>query len=284
MDELTDQLIQTALREDLDEDGDVTSRYFVPESASGRGRIFAKEPARLSGIEIGERVFRAVDEQLLLERAAENGAKLAPGDTVLRVEGSLRSILTAERTALNFIQQLSGIATLTSEFVARIGGAKARLLDTRKTTPGWRALEKQAVRDGGGTNHRVGLFDHVMVKDNHLLAQSDPAWIQDAIRRVKADFPKKRVELEVDRIEQLLAFLKLDGVDSILLDNMSLGQLRESVRLRDERNPAVLLEASGGVTLETVGEIAKTGVDFISVGALTHSAGAVDFSLELEAC
>ena len=277
-------LIQAALREDLGVDGDVTSRYFVPEDARGRARIFAKESARLSGVEIAARVCRAVDQQLLVGTVVEDGAQLAAGDTVLTIEGSLRSILTAERTALNFLQRLSGVATLTAAFVERIGDSKTKLLDTRKTTPGWRMLEKQAVAHGGGTNHRIGLFDHVMVKDNHLLAESSPARIQEAIRGVKADFPDKRVQLEVDTIEQLLAFLEFDGVDSILLDNMPLDQLRESVRLRDERKPAIRLEASGNVTLDTIGDIAQTGVDFVSVGALTHSATAVDFSLELEAC
>ncbi|MFT5468800.1 MAG: nicotinate-nucleotide pyrophosphorylase (carboxylating) [Verrucomicrobiales bacterium] len=279
----TQFLIEAALREDLDVDGDVTSQYFTPESAHGRGRIFAKEPASLSGVEIAARVFAAVDQLLLVEVEAEDGTKLEPGGTALRVEGSLRSILTAERTALNFIQRLSGVATLTAKFVGAIGDSKAKLLDTRKTTPGWRLLEKKAVGDGGGTNHRIGLFDHVMVKDNHLLAAPDQADLVESIRRVKADFPEKRVQLEADTLQQLLSFLKFDGVDSVLLDNMSLADLREAVRLRDERNPGLALEASGGITLETIGGVAQTGVDFISVGALTHSATAVDFSLELEA-
>lgn len=275
-------LIEAALREDLGEDGDVTSRFFTPESARGRARIFAKEPARLSGIEIAARVFAEVDQQLRVEIVAQDGAKLEPGDTVLRIEGSLRSILTAERTALNFIQRLSGVATLTASYVEAIGNSSTQLLDTRKTTPGWRSLEKKAVADGGGTNHRIGLFDHVMVKDNHLLAEPDRAHLQDSIRRCKAEFPAKRVQLEADTIEQLLEFLEFEGVDSVLLDNMSNDDLREAVRLRNERKPDLKLEASGGITLETIGGVAQTGVDFISVGALTHSATAVDFSLEIE--
>ncbi len=279
---LSKLIINSALSEDLGKDGDLTSRFFVPEDATGRGRIFAKEePAVLSGVEIGAEVFSAVDPKLTVEIVEPNGTQLHHGQTVLTVQGSLRSILTAERTALNFIQQLSGVATLTHRFVEKVADTRAQILDTRKTTPGWRLLEKQAVADGGGTNHRMGLFDAVMVKDNHLLAQSDPEWIQAAIGEVNREFPGRKIELEVDTLEQLRRYLELEGVDVVLLDNMSLAQLREAIAIRDEHAPAVKLEASGGVNLDTVAGIAQTGVDFISVGALTHSSRAVDFSLEL---
>ncbi|MEO6785162.1 MAG: carboxylating nicotinate-nucleotide diphosphorylase, partial [Chthoniobacteraceae bacterium] len=208
-----------------------------------------------------------------------DGTTLKPGDTALEISGPVRSILTAERTALNFIQQLSGVATLTRRFVDAVKPHRARILDTRKTTPGLRALEKAAVVAGGGTNHRFGLFDMVMVKDNHLAVGATLAQLQENVRRFRSEHPGVRVEIEADRLDQVREFLTLDGVDVILLDNMTNAQLAEAVKLRGDC--AVLLEASGGVTLETVNAIAATGVDFISVGALTHSAPAVDFSLEL---
>jgi len=280
---LVQPLIDAALHEDLREEGDVTSRYFVPESARGRGRIFAKEPAVVSGLEVAARVFKTLDAELHVSLDVKDGAKVQPGETVLTVEGSLRSILTGERTALNFLQRLSGIATLTSRYLAAMGDSPAKLLDTRKTTPGWRALEKAAVVHGGGTNHRIGLFDHVMVKDNHLLVPLPPGGMQAAIRRVKADHPQKRVQLEVDNLQQLEDFLQLEGVDCILLDNMSPPRLIQAVAMRDRLAPRLTLEASGGINLDTIGAVAATGVDFISCGALTHSARAIDYSLELTA-
>jgi len=277
----TQLLIDAALREDLGEVGDLTTTYFVPEEARGEARIFAKQPCAISGIEVAERVLHAVDPDLEVEIVAGDGSQLQPGDTVLNMRGSLRSILTAERTTLNFLQQLSGVATMAQRFVELTQGTKAKILDTRKTTPAWRLLEKKAVADGGAVNHRMGLYDHVMVKDNHLLADGDLSRMQEGIRRVKADHPASRVQLEVDTLEQLRSFLDLEGVDSILLDNMSTDQLREAVSIRDAQAPAVILEASGGVNLDTVAGIAATGVDYISVGALTHSAPAVDLSLEI---
>ena len=274
--------VNNAVKEDLSEFGDLTSRFFVPEDAKGRGRIFAKEePAVLSGIEIAVEVFAQIDSDLRCEIVEKDGTQLSNGQTVLTIDGSLRSILTGERTALNFIQQLSGVATLTHQFVEKVRGTKARILDTRKTTPGWRDLEKAAVRHGGGTNHRIGLYDAVMVKDNHLLAKSDPEWIQAGIHAYHEEFPGQKMELEVDNLEQLRQYLTLKGVDVVLLDNMSTDQLREAIAIRDDLAPNVELEASGGVNLDTVAAIAETGVDFISVGALTHSSRAIDFSLEL---
>ncbi len=193
----------------------------------------------------------------------------------MEIRGRAASVLTAERTALNFLQRLSGVATLTRQYVEAVRGTSARILDTRKTTPGWRALEKAAVAAGGGTNHRVGLYDMALVKDNHLAAGTD---LQKAIDRLRAERPGVRVELEADTLDQVRGFLKLKGVDVILLDNMSLAELREAVSLRQG---GLVFEASGGVNLETVRGIAETGVDFISVGAITHSARAVDLSLEI---
>jgi nicotinate-nucleotide pyrophosphorylase (carboxylating) len=195
------------------------------------------------------------------------------------VEGKARSILTAERTALNFLQHLSGVASLTAQYVDRVKGTHARILDTRKTTPGYRLLEKQAVIHGGGVNHRLGLYDRAMVKDNHLVAEGGPETLQAAIRRLGNERPEVEVELEADDLEQARSFLTMVGVDYILLDNMNPEDLREAVTLRGERT-SPLLEASGGVTMETLREIAETGVDFISVGALTHSAPSLDIGLD----
>jgi nicotinate-nucleotide pyrophosphorylase (carboxylating) len=220
-----------------------------------------------------------VDPSLEIHKVRKDGDSLLPGDTAIEISGKARSILTAERTALNFIQQLSGVATLTRAFVDAVKPHRARILDTRKTTPGLRALEKAAVTAGGGTNHRIGLFDMVMVKDNHLAAGTTLAQLAENVRRFRAEHPGVRVEIEADHLEQVRDFLTLEGVDVILLDNMTNAQLIAAVILRGDL--PVKLEASGGVTLATVNAIAATGVDFISVGALTHSAPAVDFSLEL---
>jgi nicotinate-nucleotide pyrophosphorylase (carboxylating) len=268
--------IAIALAEDLG-DGDLTARFFV-ENRSGTARVFAKEPAVAAGIETAAEVFRRVAPSACIEVLLSDGSLLVPGDSVLRVEGPLPSLLTAERVALNFLQHLSGIATLTHRFVQAVAGTRARILDTRKTLPGLRLLEKAAVRAGGGTNHRMGLYDMVMVKDNHLAANTSLDQLQAAIFKLKKAHPEVRVELEADTPAQVESFLTLSGVDVILLDNMSLADLRVAVALSAGRVP---LEASGGVTLDTVSAIAATGVDFISAGALTHSARAIDFSMEL---
>ncbi len=220
-----------------------------------------------------------VDPRLDVRRDKPDGADFAAGETLLRVSGPTRGILSAERTALNFLQRLCGIATLTRRHVDAVKPHPARVLDTRKTTPGWRWLDKMAVRAGGGTNHRMGLFDQVMVKDNHLLAGDRHDDLQGAIDRAKAAHPGIKVELEADTLAQVGRFLTLRGVDVILLDNMTPAQLRESVALVQGR---VFLEASGGITLDTIREVAATGVNAISCGALTHSARALDLSLELE--
>lgn len=268
--------VAIALAEDIGR-GDLTSRYFVGLDRR-TGRIFAKEPAVAAGVETAADVFQRVDPQLDINIVRASGSRLEKGQTVLEITGSVRSILTAERVALNFLQRLSGVATVTRKYVDAVAGTKTRILDTRKTTPGLRALEKAAVVAGGGQNHRFGLFDMVLVKDNHLAAETELRHLQEAIRVCRAENPGLRIELEADTLEQVRRFLTLMGVDVILLDNMKPAEMAEAVRITAGR---VQLEASGGVTLETIGEIAATGVDFISVGALTHSARAIDFSLEL---
>lgn len=265
-----------ALAEDLGA-GDLTAQFFV-EQRPGVARLFAKEPAIAAGVETAAEVFRRVAPEARVEVLLPSGSRVVPGDSVLRVEGPLPLLLTAERVALNFLQHLSGIATLTRRFVDAVAGTRARILDTRKTIPGLRALEKAAVLAGGGSNHRMGLYDMVMVKDNHLAAGTSLSQLQAAISTLKAAHPTVRVEIEADTLAQVESFLSLSGVDVILLDNMSLAELRSAVALSAGR---IALEASGGVTLETVASIATTGVDFISAGALTHSAKAIDFSMEL---
>lgn len=272
-------LIRAALAEDVGS-GDVTSESVVPESARAGARIVARERLVLAGMEIAERVFHAVDGGIVSERLARDRADLEPGGEILRVSGPARSILVAERTALNFLQRLSGIATMTREFVRCVEGTGAVILDTRKTTPGWRHLEKYAVRCGGGHNHRTGLFDRVLIKDNHLAALRGalPNPVAAAVGRARARHPDLKVEVEADTLEQV-GWAVAAGADVILLDNMSLAELRRAVALAKGR---CQLEASGGVNLATVRAIAETGVDFISVGAITHSARAVDLALDFE--
>ena len=267
-----------ALAEDIGS-GDITSEYFVPADRLARAFVTARKGGIVSGVTVAAQVFATVDPALDVEILIEDGSRVSEGAFLIKVAGSARSILTAERTALNFLQRLSGVASLTAIYVEQTKGTIARILDTRKTTPGYRLLEKQAVADGGGCNHRLGLYDRAMVKDNHLVTNGKIAALQDAITRLIAERPGIEVELEADRIEQVQEFLKLTGVDYILLDNMSLTELREAVALRGE-NHHPKFEASGGITLETLSRVAETGVDFISVGALTHSAPALDIGLD----
>ena len=265
-----------ALAEDIGS-GDLTSEHFLG-NAVGAARIVLKQPAVVAGVETAVEVFHRVDPRLEVHVQTPSGTRALQGATVLEVKGPVRSILSAERVALNFLQHLSGVATLTRRYVEAVGQRKARILDTRKTLPGLRALEKAAVVAGGGVNHRMGLYDMVMLKDNHLAANGGIEQLQAAIRQFRTERPGIRVELEADTLQQVRQFIQLEGVDVILLDNMRTGELREAVALGGGR---VQFEASGGVTLETVRAIAATGVDFISVGALTHSAPAVDLSLEI---
>lgn len=270
-------LIRTALQEDLG-GGDVTSLYFIPEATRSEARILAKEPGFVSGIEIAAQVFREVDKGLGIWTEKADGEAFEPGEVLLRVEGRSRSILSAERTALNFLQRLCGIATTTQRYLEATKPYPVKLLDTRKTTPGWRLLEKAAVKDGGGTNHRIGLYDQVMVKDNHLMACGKLDALQLAIDRVRRDRPGIKVQVEAATLEQVADFLSLKGLDMILLDNMTLEELRQAVAINESR---LFLEASGGITLDTIHAVAATGVNAISVGALTHSSKAVDLSLEV---
>ena len=272
------QLIRAALAEDIGS-GDVTSLYFVPEQARNTARIVAREPGIVTGCEVAATVFREVDASLKVIIEKPDGASFSKGGSLMQIEGKARSLLTAERTALNFLQRLCAIATQTHRYVEAVKPHPVKILDTRKTTPGWRWLEKHAVKCGGGTNHRIGLFDMVMVKDNHLLADDRLDDLQTAIDRVKTDRPGIKVELEADTLDQVRAFLTLRGVDVILLDNMPPAMLREAVAIVQGR---VMLEASGGITLDTIKNVAATGVDAISIGALTHTVRALDLSLEFE--
>jgi nicotinate-nucleotide pyrophosphorylase (carboxylating) len=270
------QLIEAALVEDVGS-GDVTSLYFVPESTQACARIVAREPGIVAGVEVAAAVFNAVDNSLKVTIERPDGTAFVKGDSLMQIEGNARSLLTGERTALNFLQRLCAIASQTRKYVEAVQPHPVKILDTRKTTPGWRWLEKHAVKCGGGTNHRIGLFDMVMVKDNHLLADDKLDDLQAAIDRVKTDKPGIRVELEADTLEQVASFLSLRGVDVILLDNMPCEVLRKAVGMVQGR---VMLEASGGITMDTIRDVAATGVDAISIGALTHTVRALDLSLE----
>jgi nicotinate-nucleotide pyrophosphorylase (carboxylating) len=270
--DMLERVAFAALAEDLG-DGDVTTEATVDADATGSADLVVKEPGVVCGLAVAEAVFRAVDPELRFERLVEEGASVAAGTAVARVAGPERAILTGERTALNFLARLSGIATLTRRYVDAVEGTGAAILDTRKTTPGLRALEKHAVVTGGGRNHRFGLDDGVLVKDNHLRAAGSVA---SAVDRLRAATPLP-IEVECDTLEQVSEALAA-GAEAILLDNMIPDQLRAAVALARGR---ARLEASGGVTLENVRDVAETGVDEISVGALTHSARSLDVSLEL---
>lgn len=277
MTEAVSQLLDLALAEDIGA-GDVTAEYFVPREARSHGFIKAREEGVLAGLGVAEEVFRRVDSNVEVRALLEDGDQVSEGALVMEIRGSSRSLLTAERTALNFLQRLSGVATLTRRFVEAIKGTEAEILDTRKTTPGWRSLEKAAVVAGGGTNHRMGLYDRAMVKDNHLVAEGKLAKLQSAIESLKREKPGIAVELEADTLAQVSEFLTLTGVEQILLDNMTLDELRKAVAMREGSRP--YFEASGGVNLDTVAAIAATGVDYVSVGAITHSAVGLDLGLD----
>lgn len=269
--------IEIALREDLG-DGDVTTDFFVPKSQQAMARIVAHERAILAGTETAVEVFRRVDSTLDVAVLRNDGSEVNAGENVIELRGSARPILKAERVALNFLQRLSGIATLTRKFVDAAANDHVKILDTRKTTPGLRALEKAAVVAGGGANHRFGLFDMVLLKDNHLAANTGFDAFAKAVHKVREARPNVQIEVEADTLEQVRTFLEIDGIDLILLDNMKAAQIREAIALGKNK---VKFEASGGVTLKNVRQIAATGVDYISIGALTHSPRAIDFSLEL---
>jgi len=277
VDAAVDTLIQLALAEDLGDRGDVTSLSTVAASAVIRGQVRAKSAGVVAGLRLFEAVYRQVDPSLRVELTAADGDHVTPGALVCAVTGAARSVLTGERVALNFLQRLSGVATLTAAFVDAVAGTGATILDTRKTTPGWRLLEKYAVRCGGGQNHRVGLYDMVLIKDNHIDAAGG---ITAAVQSVRASAVAVGlpIEVEVKNQDELREALALT-VDRILLDNMTDDQMREAVAITAGRTK---LEASGNMSLQRVAAVAATGVDFISVGALTHSAPALDLSMRLE--
>jgi nicotinate-nucleotide pyrophosphorylase (carboxylating) len=271
--------VKAALAEDIGS-GDATTLATVPSGLTARAVIRAREPLVVAGTEFVEMTFRELSRKVKVQKIRRDGRHAKAGDVLLKISGPARPILTAERVALNFIQRLSGVATLTSKFAEAVRGTGAQILDTRKTTPGWRRFEKYAVACGGGTNHRIGLFDMVLIKDNHLAALrgEKPNAIAAAISRARKKYPKLKMEVEADTLAQVRQALDA-GAEMILLDNMSLGQLRQAVKMAKGHAKT---EASGGVNLQTVRVIAKTGVDFISVGALTHSARSVDIALDFE--
>jgi nicotinate-nucleotide pyrophosphorylase (carboxylating) len=292
-DELKD-VIQAAQREDLGAAGDVTSRLTVPEDQISVGLLVQRGVGIACGLPIVAMICGVYDERLRVEQIPGFHMEIIEGrfsdarsTPLLRIRGPLRSLLAAERVILNFLQHASGVATLTHRFVRRIEGTPARIYDTRKTVPGLRALEKYAVRCGGGHNHRIGLFDAVLVKDNHLATVSPKdfaSFIAGMVTRSRAEDAKRVIEIEVDTLDQLREVLKVDGIDLILLDNMDCPGMAAAVELRDRagRKATVELEASGGVSLETVRPIALTGVERIAVGALTHSAPALDIGFDID--
>jgi nicotinate-nucleotide pyrophosphorylase (carboxylating) len=278
-----ESLVALALQEDLGALGDITAQATIPAESQGAAHFVARAEGVLAGLPVVDIVAQRFGFEEGWQPLRRDGEPLARGDSIARLSGSMRALLGLERTALNFLQRLSGIATLTARFVAAVAGTRAVILDTRKTMPGWRALEKYAVRSGGGQNHRFGLFDAVLIKDNHLAwlsKQGDP--VLRALAAARRNAPAGTViEVEVDSLADLERALSCDP-DIVLIDNFGLGDLAEAVRLRDRMRPRVLLEASGGITLDRVRALAETGVDRISVGALTHSAPALDIALDFE--
>ena len=269
--------IAAALKEDIGA-GDITTEFFVPDSLHASGRIVAREKAIVAGSRAAAEVFRKLDPSIDVQIVRGDGTEVAAGDVIIEVRGLARSILKAERVALNFLQRLCGIATLTRQFVDAVGNHSVKILDTRKTTPGLRAFEKAAVVAGGGENHRFGLYDMVLVKDNHLATFEGLSSLADRVRQLRQERPNVRIEVEADDLEKVRAFVEIEGIDVILLDNMTTAQIREAVALRTGN---IKFEASGGVTLKNVNRIAATGVDCISVGSLTHTARAIDLDLEM---
>lgn len=272
---LLEPLVRAALTEDLSPMGDVTTRAVVPAGVRYAARLNAREAGVVSGMQIAALAFRLVDPALSVETLVTDGSQIAPGDTLMRIEGEAASILMGERVALNFAGRLSGIATLTSAFVAETRGTKTRITCTRKTTPGLRAVEKMAVAHGGGSNHRFGLSDAILIKDNHVAAAGGIRAVLEAAKAARSHM--MRVELEVDRLDQLEEALAVGGADVILLDNMDTPTLRRAVAIAAGR---VVLEASGNMQLSRIAEVAATGVDYISSGALTHSARTLDLGLD----
>lgn len=275
--ELTDKLIELAFAEDIG-DGDHTTLCSIPDSAMGKARLLIKEEGVLAGVETVKSVFKKFDSDLHIEIFIEDGTAVKPGDIAFTVEGKVQSLLQTERLVLNIMQRMSGIATTTRKYVNLLEGTKTRVLDTRKTTPGMRMLEKQAVKIGGGENHRIGLFDMILLKDNHI---DFAGGIENAVSRAQAYLKEKnkklKIEVEVRNLDELRRVLAVGGVDRIMLDNFSIENTREAVKIVDGR---VEIESSGGITEKTIRSYAECGVDYISVGALTHSVKSLDMSLK----
>ncbi|MFA6170096.1 MAG: carboxylating nicotinate-nucleotide diphosphorylase [Candidatus Margulisiibacteriota bacterium] len=270
----TEHLIKIALIEDIG-DGDITTKAVIPADRRVTARITAKEAGIIAGLEIAREVFRQIDRRVRLTQKVKDGASVKKGTVIATLKGPARAILTGERTALNFLQHLSGIATLTGEYVEKIRGTGAILLDTRKTTPGWRAIEKYAVKLGGGENHRLGLYDEVLIKDNHIKINKT---IEKAVDAAKIYLGRKPVEVEAGTLAEVRRAIEA-GADRALLDNLTLTALKAGALMC--KKARVVSEASGGITIKNIRAVAKTGVDYISVGALTHSARALDINLKI---
>ena len=283
MNKTTTALIKAALVEDLGS-GDITSEAFIPEHLQSHARIVTRKKAVAAGLSVAREVFNQIDPTLQVTLLTTEGATLEPGAALLEIQGPTRSLLSAERVALNFLGRLMGIATLTQSYVSAVAGTGVIILDTRKMTPGWRLLEKEAVKLGGGKNHRIGLFDAVLIKDNHLaaLGAEQKIVLPKKIQELRIKYPDLKIEIEADTLEQVVFFLSIKEVNVLLLDNMSLEEMRRAVALRNQSAPGIRLEASGGITLENIRAVAETGIDEISLGALTHSALWADLSLEIK--
>lgn len=281
MREITPSTIQqhaaAALAEDVGA-GDATTEALIDASQTGSARIVAREPVTVAGLKLARAVFRQLDAKADFEKICEDGATIHSGGTVLKIHAHLRALLTGERTALNYLQRMSGIATQAARYAEAVRGTGATILDTRKTTPGWRALEKYAVQCGGAQNHRFGLDDAVLIKDNHLASLPRDRSLAELVQQARAAAPGLKIEVEAETVEQAVATAEA-GADIVLLDNMSVDEIQKAVKEIDGRAQT---EASGGITLVNVRAIAETGVDYISVGALTHSARAVDLAMETE--
>lgn len=282
MDSKIKHLIHLALSEDIGK-GDLTSEAVVENKLSGKAIIVAKQEGVLAGLQVAKMVFQMVNPAVVFNMLKQEGERIGKGEKIALVQGKVKSIFAAERTGLNFLQRLSGIATLTAKYAEKIGGTKSKILDTRKTTPGLRVLEKYAVKAGGGENHRMGLFDMILIKENHIRAAGG---ISLAIKKARSKYRRQKIEVEVKSLSELMEAIESEsagsmGPDWIMLDNMKIQQMKKAVRMIRSTNLNIKIEASGGINLRNVRKIALTGVDFISVGALTHSAPALDLSLVL---
>ena len=277
MNELIDQLISLSFAEDIG-DGDHTTLSSIPATAMGKSRLIIKEEGIIAGVEMAREIFHRFDPEMKMEVYINDGAHVKPGDVAFVVEGRVQSLLQTERLMLNVMQRMSGIATITNEYVKLLEGTKCRVLDTRKTTPGMRLMEKDAVRIGGGCNHRIGLFDMILLKDNHIdFAGGIPQAVSRAQEYCKAKGKNLKIEVEVRNFDELNQVLALEGVDRVMLDNFSVENTRKAVEIV---NGKVEVESSGGITFETIRSYAECGVDYVSVGALTHSVKSLDMSFK----